>query len=67
MSLFFGENMSKTKNKSDNKTEKALAAEKEQFGKQQVSHFVPVTDNFLMSFPPNLWILKSSLLFTPCT
>lgn len=29
--------MSKTKNKSDNKTEKALAAEKEQFGKQQVS------------------------------
>lgn len=28
--------MSKTKNKSDNKTEKALAAEKEQFGKQQV-------------------------------
>ncbi|KAM7368622.1 hypothetical protein PAMP_012945 [Pampus punctatissimus] len=27
--------MSKTKNKSDNKTEKALAAEKEQFGKQQ--------------------------------
>lgn len=52
MSIFFGENMSKTKNKSDNKTEKALAAEKEQFGKQQVSHFVPVTDNFLMS-PPN--------------
>lgn len=52
MSLFFGENMSKTKNKSDNKTEKALAAEKEQFGKQQVSHFVTVTDNFLMSFPP---------------
>lgn len=29
--------MSKTKNKNDNKTEKALAAEKEQFGKQQVS------------------------------
>ncbi|CAB1439818.1 unnamed protein product [Pleuronectes platessa] len=28
--------MSKTKNKSDNKTEKALAAEKEQFGKQQL-------------------------------
>ncbi|KAF3701694.1 Huntingtin-interacting protein 1-related protein [Channa argus] len=28
-------NMSKTKNKSDNKTEKALAAEKEQFAKQQ--------------------------------
>lgn len=59
MSLFFGENMSKTKNKSDNKTEKALAAEKEQFGKQQVSHF-------LMS-PPNLCGFKqSSLLFTPC-
>lgn len=34
------DNMSKTKNKSDNKTEKALAAEKEQFGKQQVTHFV---------------------------
>jgi len=31
--------MSKTKNKSENKTEKALAAEKEQFGKQQVSLF----------------------------
>ena len=29
--------MSKTKTKSENKTEKALAAEKEQFGKQQVS------------------------------
>uniref|UniRef100_A0A3Q2P3A4 Huntingtin interacting protein 1 related n=1 Tax=Fundulus heteroclitus TaxID=8078 RepID=A0A3Q2P3A4_FUNHE len=29
--------MSKPKNKNDNKTEKALAAEKEQFGKQQVS------------------------------
>ena len=29
--------MHKSKNKSDNKTEKALAAEKEQFGKQQVS------------------------------
>lgn len=29
--------MSKSKNKSDNKTEKALAAEKEQFSKQQVS------------------------------
>ncbi|XP_047424954.1 huntingtin-interacting protein 1-related protein-like isoform X2 [Mugil cephalus] len=28
--------MSKTKNKTDNKTEKALAAEKEQFGKQQL-------------------------------
>ncbi|XP_061763821.1 huntingtin-interacting protein 1-related protein-like [Nerophis ophidion] len=28
--------MSKTKNKSENKTEKALAAEKEQFGKQQL-------------------------------
>ncbi|KAK2818593.1 hypothetical protein Q5P01_024154 [Channa striata] len=28
--------MSKTKSKSDNKTEKALAAEKEQFGKQQL-------------------------------
>ncbi|KAM6975925.1 huntingtin-interacting protein 1-related protein [Tautogolabrus adspersus] len=28
--------MSKSKNKSDNKTEKALAAEKEQFGKQQL-------------------------------
>ncbi|XP_076614166.1 huntingtin-interacting protein 1-related protein [Chaetodon auriga] len=28
--------MSKAKNKSDNKTEKALAAEKEQFGKQQL-------------------------------
>lgn len=28
--------MSKAKNKSDNKTEKALAAEKEQFNKQQV-------------------------------
>lgn len=32
--------MSKTKNKSDNKTEKALAAEKEQFNKQQVSNFL---------------------------
>lgn len=31
--------MSKTKNKSDNKTEKALAAEKEQFGKQQVRNY----------------------------
>uniref|UniRef100_A0A8C9ZHA7 Huntingtin interacting protein 1 related n=1 Tax=Sander lucioperca TaxID=283035 RepID=A0A8C9ZHA7_SANLU len=30
------DNMSKTKNKSDNKTEKALAAEKEQFNKQQI-------------------------------
>ncbi|KAM9307269.1 huntingtin-interacting protein 1-related protein [Pholidichthys leucotaenia] len=29
--------MSKTKNKNDNKTEKALAAEKEQFNKQQLS------------------------------
>lgn len=28
--------MSKTKNKNDDKTEKALAAEKQQFGKQQV-------------------------------
>ncbi|TNN23028.1 hypothetical protein EYF80_066855 [Liparis tanakae] len=28
--------MSKTKTKSDNKTEKALAAEKEQFAKQQL-------------------------------
>lgn len=32
--------MSKTKNKSDNKTEKALAAEKEQFNKQQVRFFI---------------------------
>lgn len=32
--------MSKTKNKSENKTEKALAAEKEQFAKQQVSNDV---------------------------
>lgn len=32
--------MSKTKNKSENKTEKALAAEKEQFNKQQVSFFL---------------------------
>ncbi|XP_037122145.1 huntingtin-interacting protein 1-related protein-like isoform X2 [Syngnathus acus] len=30
--------MSKTKNKSENKTEKALAAEKEQFGKQQLQY-----------------------------
>lgn len=30
--------MSKAKSKSDNKTEKALAAEKEQFNKQQVNH-----------------------------
>lgn len=30
-------NMSKAKSKSDNKTEKALAAEKEQFNKQQVN------------------------------
>lgn len=30
--------MNKSKNKTENKTEKALAAEKEQFGKQQVSH-----------------------------
>uniref|UniRef100_A0A3B5AXR8 Huntingtin-interacting protein 1-related protein-like n=1 Tax=Stegastes partitus TaxID=144197 RepID=A0A3B5AXR8_9TELE len=33
---FLVHNMSKSKNKSDNKTEKALAAEKEQFGKQQL-------------------------------
>lgn len=32
--------MSKAKNKSDNKTEKALAAEKEQFAKQQVRNYV---------------------------
>lgn len=30
--------MSKAKGKSDNKTEKALAAEKDQFNKQQVEH-----------------------------
>ncbi|XP_061656753.1 huntingtin-interacting protein 1-related protein-like isoform X2 [Syngnathoides biaculeatus] len=30
--------MSKTKNKSENRTEKALAAEKEQFGKQQLQY-----------------------------
>lgn len=30
--------MSKAKSKSDNKTEKALAAEKEQFNKQQVKY-----------------------------
>lgn len=31
--------MSKAKTKNENKTEKALAAEKEQFNKQQVSVF----------------------------
>lgn len=31
--------MSKAKTKNENKTEKALAAEKEQFNKQQVSAF----------------------------
>lgn len=34
-------NMSKAKAKNENKTEKALAAEKEQFNKQQVSVFLP--------------------------
>lgn len=33
-------NMSKAKTKTENKTEKALAAEKEQFNKQQVSVFL---------------------------
>lgn len=36
--------MSKPKNKSDNKTEKALAAEKEQFGKQQVSNWFSLNE-----------------------
>uniref|UniRef100_A0A672I0Z8 Huntingtin-interacting protein 1-related protein-like n=1 Tax=Salarias fasciatus TaxID=181472 RepID=A0A672I0Z8_SALFA len=34
--------MSKSKNKSDNKTEKALAAEKEQFGKQQLQSITKI-------------------------
>uniref|UniRef100_A0A3Q1GPG3 Huntingtin interacting protein 1 related n=1 Tax=Acanthochromis polyacanthus TaxID=80966 RepID=A0A3Q1GPG3_9TELE len=49
---FLVHNMSKSKNKSENKTEKALAAEKEQFGKQQVSSFsscAPVFWSFLDS------------------
>lgn len=42
--------MSKTKNKSDNKTEKALAAEKEQFGKQQVSKSFELKKSFHVLF-----------------
>lgn len=36
--------MSKAKTKNENKTEKALAAEKEQFNKQQVRVFLPPTE-----------------------
>lgn len=49
--------MSKTKNKSDNKTEKALAAEKEQFGKQQVSKW-----DFMMAELNCEVILKNGFL-----
>lgn len=45
----------KTKEKNENKTEKALAAEKEQFGKQQVRILIL----YFFLFPTNL--LKSYL------